>query len=519
MTRGEIRKLLISVPPRCSKTSLVNICWPAWMWCQPEERWGPLSGPQVRLMCISYGQTLSIDIATTARRLIMGHWYQRHWGKRVILLEDQASKENFATTVGGFRLATSMGGATLGRGGDIKILDDPNSVQQAESDIEREQAIRTYDEALATRETDPSTAAEVIIMQRLHERDIAGHVLDTNRGDLVHLMLPMEFDERRSCVTRWGRDPRTEDGELLWPGQFPRKVVEDRKRRLGPYAASGQLQQSPVTRGGNIIKREWWRLWPEDAPEAGLLDPIYYCPLCKWHQQIAGESAQEIQCRGCGSAAGRHIPFPEFSYRLLSVDTAYGERQENSWSAATAWGIWHDKEDAPRAMLTDAWRGRPRLRGVPDSPTPSERMGLVERVHHLATKNRVDVVLIEQKTRGTDLYNELERLTQEWPFDLQYFSPVKSKEIRLEACVPLFANERVWAPDIKWAETVINEVASAPRGKYNDLCDTASAALLYLRDNNMLSLGDEFRREERRKLVFRGNKERGGTSIRERYET
>src|SRR5436190_24168678 len=102
VTRGEIRNLLISVPPRCSKTSLVNICWPAWIWAQPEI--GPLSGPQVRFMCISYGQTLSIDIATTARRLIMGDWYQRHWGKRVILLEDQGSKENFATTVGGFRL-------------------------------------------------------------------------------------------------------------------------------------------------------------------------------------------------------------------------------------------------------------------------------------------------------------------------------------------------------------------------------------------------------------------------------
>jgi len=224
-------------------------------------------------MCVSYGQTLSIDIATTARRLIMGHWYQRHWGRRVELLEDQSSKENFGTRAGGFRLATSMGGATLGRGGDIKILDDPNSVQQAESDIEREQAIRTYDEALATRETDPSTAAEVIIMQRLHERDIAGHVLDSNRGDLIHLMLPMEFDERRRCVTAWGRDPRTADGELLWPEQFPREVVEERKRRLGPYAVSGQLQQTPVARGGNIIKREWWRLWPEDYPEAGLLDP------------------------------------------------------------------------------------------------------------------------------------------------------------------------------------------------------------------------------------------------------
>src|SRR5207302_5051304 len=96
-----------------------------WMWCQPEERSGPLSGPQVRLMCISYGQTLSIDIATTARRLVMGPWYQRHWGRRVVLLEDQASKENFATTLGGFRLATSMGGATLGRGGDIEMLDAP----------------------------------------------------------------------------------------------------------------------------------------------------------------------------------------------------------------------------------------------------------------------------------------------------------------------------------------------------------------------------------------------------------
>jgi hypothetical protein len=91
VTRGEIRKLLISVPPRCSKTSLVNVCWPAWIWAQPEI--GPLSGPRVRFMCLSYGQTLSIDIATTARRLVMGPWYQRHWGRRVILLEDQASKE------------------------------------------------------------------------------------------------------------------------------------------------------------------------------------------------------------------------------------------------------------------------------------------------------------------------------------------------------------------------------------------------------------------------------------------
>jgi hypothetical protein len=109
------------------------------------------------------------------------------------------------------------------------------------------------------------------------------------------------------------------------------------------------------------------------------------------------------------------------------------------------------------------------------------------------------------------------RLTQEWPFALEYFSPTKSKEIRLEACVPLFANERVWAPDKKWANGVISEVASAPKGKFNDLCDTASAALINMRDHGLLSLGEEFRREERRKLVYRGSRERG-PSVWELYE-
>ena len=514
VTRGEIRRLLISVPPRCSKTSLVNVCWPAWIWAQAEQ--GPLSGPQVRFMCISYGQTLSIDIATTARRLVMGEWYQSNWGRRVQILEDQASKENFATRAGGFRLATSMGGATLGRGGDIKILDDPNSVQQAESDIEREQAIRTYDEALATRETDPSISAEVIIMQRLHERDIAGHVIDTRNRGLIHVMLPMEFDPRRATDTEWGSDPRTEDGELLWPDQFPEAVVEDRKRQLGPYASAGQFQQSPVTRGGNIVKREWWRLWPEDYPESGLLDPIYHCGGCGWHKTITGHTDPEIDCPGCGSIAVRHIPFPEMSYRLLSVDTAYGEKQENSWSAATAWGVWHDKEEAPRAILMNAWRGRPRLRGIPDSPKPAERKGLVERVYDLATAHQVDAVLIEHKTRGTDLYQELERLTQEWPFEMIYFEPVRSKEIRLESTVPLFTNDRVWAPDKAWAETVISEVAAMPKAQFSDLADTCAAALSHLRNRGMLSLGEEFRREERRKLTYRSREYR--PTVREIYE-
>ena len=144
------------------------------------------------------------------------------------------------------------------------------------------------------------------------------------------------------------------------------------------------------------------------------------------------------------------------------------------------------------------------MRGIPDSTNPQERIGLVERVHRLATQHQVDEVLIEYKSRGQDLYQELERLTQEWPFRLSYTTPTTKKEIRLESCVPLFTGDRVWAPDKEWAETVMREVSAQPKAQYDDLSDTVSAALRYLRDAGMLSLGEEFALETRRSLAFRG---------------
>jgi phage terminase large subunit-like protein len=242
-------------------------------------------------------------------------------------------------------------------------------------------------------------------------------------------------------------------------------------------------------------------LWPDDYPEAAGMDPYFICTMCRWFQKVSTHAAT-VTCPQCGSTAERRTCYPEFSYRVLSVDTAYGEKQENSWSAATCWGIWHDKEDAPRAMLIEAWRGRPRLRGVPDSKNPAERMGLVERIYKIATERQVDTVLIEHKSRGQDLYQELEKQMMEWPFQLTYFEPAGSKEVRLEACVPLFVNERVWAPDKQWAETVIAETVSAPKGQFTDLADCVSMTLLYLRRNGFLSMADEYRRDTRRAMVF-----------------
>lgn len=378
--------------------------------------------------------------------------------------------------------------------------DDAHHLKGAESDTQRRETLEGM-RSLVTRVTDPRTSARILVMQRVHRDDATNYAIE-NWGPTRHLMFPMKFDPRRADP----EDEREEEGELLWPEVWTEDVVRQEEKELRKYGADAQLQQAPSPKGGGIISRDWWRLWPGDYPEAESFDPIWFCALCKWHAKVPrGQHLDE--CPSCGSMIERHVPFPEFSYRLLSVDTAYGEKDDNSYSAATVWGIWHDKTEAPRAMLMRAWRGRPRLRGVPDSPNPAERIGLVERIHRMAAGDQVDAVLIENKSRGQDLYQELELLTREWPYQLIYTNPVVSKEIRLESCVPLFTNERVWAPDKDWADLVISEVEEQNYGhkaQHDDLSDTVSAALRHFRDSGMLSLGEEFALETRRASYFRG---------------
>jgi len=141
VSRGEIRRLLINLPPRHAKTLLVGVAWPAWLWAQERKPEYPLMGPQAKLMYLSYGITLSMDTATTARRLIQSPWYQEYWGKRVKLRGDQEAKVKFDTTAGGTRISSSFGGSVLGRGGDIRVIDDPHKLDEVESEIMRQQVI------------------------------------------------------------------------------------------------------------------------------------------------------------------------------------------------------------------------------------------------------------------------------------------------------------------------------------------------------------------------------------------
>jgi predicted phage terminase large subunit-like protein len=256
VTRGEITRLLMNVPPGTMKSLLTGVLWPAW-------EWGPAGRPQHRFLGTAHMQDLAIRDSMKCRRLIQSEWYQERWP--IALTSDQNAKTKFENASTGFREAMAFASMTGSRGDRI-ILDDPLSADGANSEAARRAAEVTFTETLPTRVNNDKSAI-VVIMQRLHERDTSGVILAKDLG-YTHLCLPMRFEADRRCVTPLFTDPRTEDGELLFPERFPEEQVAQLERTMGSYAAAGQLQQRPAPRGGGLFRREW--LPVREAAPAGM---------------------------------------------------------------------------------------------------------------------------------------------------------------------------------------------------------------------------------------------------------
>jgi predicted phage terminase large subunit-like protein len=268
VSAGRIRKLLITIPPRHMKSISVAVAWPAWTWLQKS---GVLRGPQARFLFASYAHSLSIRDSVRCRRLIESPLYQRDWRRRFRLTSDQNTKIRFENDAGGYRLATSVDGALTGEGGDIIVVDDPHNVREAESEAVREATLAWWNEALSTRLNDSRSGAYVIIMQRVHEKDLAGHVL--REGGWTHLCLPARFEpEHPSGVAG---DQRKKPGELLWQERFGEREIRELEIRLGSYGTAGQLQQRPAPREGGMFEPHWFeivRMAPADAKRVRYWD-------------------------------------------------------------------------------------------------------------------------------------------------------------------------------------------------------------------------------------------------------
>lgn len=249
VSRGEIKRLLINVPPGCMKSLLTAVLWPAW-------EWGPQGRPGLRYLGTAHKQDLGVRDNLKCRRLIQSEWYQARWPLK--LTSDQNAKTKFENEYTGFREAMAFTSMTGSRG-DRVLLDDPLSVDHANSDADLRAAELTFTEALPTRVNNDESAI-VVIMQRLNEKDTSGIIIKRELG-YVHLCLPMRFEAERKCMTRIGfQDPRTVDGELLFPERFPEETVSSLEKTMGSYASAGQLQQRPAPREGGMFKKSWFNV-------------------------------------------------------------------------------------------------------------------------------------------------------------------------------------------------------------------------------------------------------------------
>ncbi len=459
VTRRQIKRLVINVPFRTSKSTLVSVAWPAWVWLQDPDK-VPGAGPGHQWLCGSYAEKLAIRDSLKMRRLVTHPDFVANWGHRFALTSDQNAKVRFQNNENGYRIAFGMTGGVMGDGGDTLLLDDPHDRQGAHSDAERENATTTYDEALITRLNDPEDGAIVIIMQRLHNKDMSGHVLEEGqwpKGQWDHLMLPMEYEPDRACRTSIGfKDPRTVEGELLWPARFPQKVVDNLKKVLREYGTAGQLQQRPSPAGGGILVTSHFQLWPARKP------------------------------------------LPDLHFIIQSYDTAFTDITVNDPTAATVWGVFYqtlsDGEQQRCVLLLDAWDAwmkYPELRKKLMDDWKAEYGGV--RNDPLHPSHRADILLIEEKGSGISVIQELRRAN----IPVHPYNPGKaSKTARAQVASAVLESDVVYLIESKkepgkpvtWARNLVQQCEDFPNGEHDDLVDTLTQTFIYLNHSELIPL-------------------------------
>jgi len=417
VVEGKIKRLIINIPPRHMKSISVAVALPAWTWTvQPEKRF----------LFASYASSLSIRDSVKCRRLIDSPWYRMHFGDTFHLTGDQNQKQRFENNRTGSRIATSVDGALTGEGGDIIVIDDPHNVREAESSAVREGVLEWWDQAMQSRLNDPKTGAFVIIMQRVHEKDLTGHILSNELGDeWDHLCLPARYEIGHPTPTRSSlgfTDPRTEEGELLWPQRVDEDTLSQLERSLGSYASAGQLQQRPMPKGGGILKAEWWVPW--EKPD-----------------------------------------LPDIEYVIQSWDTAFSTKEKTSYSARTTWGVFRSRGQM-NAIVLDMWYDRvtyPELRRI---------------AQDAYNDYEPDAVLIEKKASGQSLIQDL-RVAG---VPVIEYMPDRDKEARAHASSALLEDGRIYYPaDKMWAKNLIDICSAFPATENDDIVDTCTQAWLRLR--------------------------------------
>lgn len=436
------RKLIINIPPGTLKSILVSVMFPAWIW---------VKDPTKRYLTISAEQGLAIRDALRMKQIIISPWFQSKWPLK---LKSDQNEKGLYTIDGhlGHRQSQGISAANTGKRGDLLIIDDPIDAKHAFSDVIRQSVNDTWDQALSSRLNSLEDSGVLLIMQRLHTDDLSGHLQKKVKTKWTVLSIPMRyenaptFDAGKDIGRPDLNEKRTKKGELLFPQRFSEDSVQGLEEDLGEYGTAGQLQQRPVPSGGGIIKKHWWRLWPNDEK------------------------------------------LPECEHVFLSYDTAFSERdmKNAAFSAMTRWGVfWHEQRQRYCLICLGRWY---------------ERVGYDE-LRKLAQgwdkKYEPDAHLIEKKATGITLIQDMRRAV---PSKIRSYTPGKGddKISRAHSVSPMFESGLIYIADRKWATNqegtgLIDYVASFPNGAppSADLTDTTTQACIYLRSGNWVSHPDD----------------------------
>ena len=264
--KPKTKDIIINVPFRSTKSLIVTVMFPVWSW---------IKDPKLRFITSSYSANLSIELATKSRDIIFSEWFKSRWGTIFHIKKDQNLKERYENNHMGMRRATSVGGTVTGQGGDFLIVDDPLSPQMANSATERDNANEWYRTTFYSRLNSPKIGVRIIIMQRVHEDDLSGFLLDREtRLNYNHICIPATIDGE---VKPKKLENFYDENGLFWEERFGKDVLDDYKKALGSYGYAGQLMQTPTPLDSGMIRQEWFKIdrYREDGVVNFVIDPAY----------------------------------------------------------------------------------------------------------------------------------------------------------------------------------------------------------------------------------------------------
>lgn len=412
---GELKRLIINMPPRHTKSEFASYLLPSWFLGKYPEK---------KIIQTAHTAELSVGFGRKVRNLVSSEDFQKVFDTR--LSTDSKAAGRWNTHKGGDYFAIGVGGAVTGKGADLLIIDDPHSEQEA-----KQGNPAVYDHVYEWYTSGPRQrlqpgGAIIIVMTRWSKRDLSGQILKNSEKDGVNEWEVIDFPAILPS------------GTPLWPGFWKKEELEALKAELPVSKWEAQYQQNPTSEEGAIIKRDQWMIWKED-----------HAPDCE--------------------------------YIIQSWDTAFEKSNRSDYSACTTWGVFYHPDKSgdlkPNIICLDAFKRR------------MEFPELKKKAFEMWKEWNPDTLIVEKKAAGAPLIYELRKIG----IPLEEYTPGKGNDkiARVNAVSDLFASGVVWCPETRWADELMEELASFPNGDHDDLVDASSQALLRFRRGGFIAISSD----------------------------